>query len=814
MIPLHERSRAHGLSIPPSETNSARYDCRVVAALEEYLDLLREGCRPDRSEFLARYHSIRDILADRLDDLDFVHGAMSLVPATKSHDGANVDLLAPARLGEYRIIREIGRGGMGVVYEAEQLPLGRHVALKVLPTAASLDPRQCERFQMEAQAAGLLHHEHIVPVFGVGCDQGIHFYAMQYIVGQSLTDVIRSLRPVRPPAQLAETRKSEVDSTFGIRSTHSNALSPTRSSLHNRKHCRRVAQLGLQAALALEHAHEIGVIHRDIKPSNLLIDERDHLWVADFGLARLPHDDHELTRTGDLVGTLRYMSPEQVRGERDTIDARSDIYALGVTLYELLTLRPAFVASNRHELVSQILEDEPVKPRRVNASIPRDLETIVLKAMEKEQLGRYESARAMADDVKRFLADQPIQARRRSFVDQSIKWSRRHRPAVIASTVAMLVSLVASTAVLWAIYRRAEPAQAITRVEVISTRKKIDLPPHTVEQVLRCLTDEAGGAATEDAKRVLALAIQYCERVAKDQSHDDQDQEAGRKPLRQAGRFHINLGSTQDGDDDDDDRGVFQIDENIAARHPENVWLRAGLITTLREYAGLINLPDDSVEADASFRRSLAVAEGLLGDKNDEKHCFSTQLVRPFNNLAWELVSRRTPTHADDIGLAVRLALKTVEWEPDQAAYWNTLGVAQYRSGNFAAANQSLQTSIKLSEGGTVIDWLFLACVKHHQGDRGESQRWYEHAMEWLQQNPVGDTDEAAQLIAFRDEASELLGSAIKTTSSDPSTIVRPSTLLARNGPHRTFHRTPPFSFPISGNRGAVRVPQKAVLLN
>jgi eukaryotic-like serine/threonine-protein kinase len=761
MNSYHDRSYADPPSNRQSKIDSRPCDDRLVTALEEYVELLRDGWRPDRAEFLARHHSIGDILGDRIDDLEFVQGAMSPLAATGPHGAANVDSVAPGRLGEYRIIREIGRGGMGVVYEAEQLPLGRHVALKVLPSAASLDPRQCERFQLEAHAAGLLHHEHIVPVFGIGCDQGIHYYAMQFIVGRSLTEVIRSLRPVPTSADLTETKCSDSDPTIEVDSIHANAANPTGSSLNNRKHCRRVAQLGLQAALALEHAHEIGVIHRDIKPSNLLIDSREHLWVADFGLARLPHDDHDLTRTGDLVGTLRYMSPEQVRGERGMVDGRTDIYALGVTLYELLTLRPAFVASDRHDLPGRILEEDPVRPRRFNPSIPRDLETIVIKAMEKEPSARYDSARAMADDLKRFLADQPILARRPSFIDQSVKCARRHRAAVVASTVAMLVTLASSTAVLWATNRRLETAHEVTRVQVNTAHSTIDFSLLTFDQILQPLTVGAGAASTEDAKRVLAMAIQYYDRVAKAYSHDERNQEVSAKALRQAGCIRMKLGDTRGRDDY---RAAIQTYENIAASYPKNIWLRAGLITTLHEYAGLLNLPDDEVEADASFRRSYAVAEGLIGDKDADAHCFSTQLVGPFNNLAWDLVCRRTPAHADDAGLAVRLARQAVEWEPDQPAYWNTLGVAQYRAGDFAAADQSLHTSITLSKGGTAVDWFFLACIKHHQGDSEESQRWYDQAVEWLRQNPVHDTAEAAQLIAFRDEAAELLGSVIKTT--------------------------------------------------
>ena len=198
------------------------------------------------------------------------------------------------------------------------------------------------------------------------------------------------------------------------------------------------------------------MIHRDIKPSNLLIDGRGKLWVADFGLARIPQEEYDLTRTGELVGTLRYMSPEQVRAERGGVDKATDIYSLGVTLYELLTLRPAFSASSRQEMVQRILHDDPVRPRRINPSIPRDLETIIFKSIEKEPSARYGSAHELADDLKRFLEDQPIRARRPSLVNRAVKWSRRHRPAVVAGITALILTLTTSTAVLWESKRRTE----------------------------------------------------------------------------------------------------------------------------------------------------------------------------------------------------------------------------------------------------------------------------------------------------------------------------------------------------------------------
>jgi eukaryotic-like serine/threonine-protein kinase len=740
---------SHGTPSPSSAIIFPVDDGRVVAALEEYIQMLRGGRRHNRADFLTRHQSIAGILSERLEDLEFVQYAMSPLAETGPRGEAIEDSLKSMQLGEYRIIREVGRGGMGVVYEAEQLPLGRRVALKVLPSTASLDPRQRQRFQVEAQAAALLHHEHIVPVFGVGCDQGMHYYAMQFIDGQSLTEVIRHLRPAEPVAPLNETRTSDDSPILENGPVRSPAAKSTGSSLTHRKHSQMVAQLGIQAALALEHAHEIGVIHRDIKPSNLLIDCRDHLWVADFGLARLPQDEHDLTRTGDLVGTLRYMSPEQLRGERGVIDARSDIYALGATLYELLTLRPAFEARDRNDLLRRILDEEPAHPRRLNPSISRDLETIVLKAMEKEPSARYGSARALADDLKRFLDNQSIQARRPSLFDRTVKWSRRHRAAVVATVTAVLVTLATSTVVLWAANRRLLTAQNIAH-------ETVDRSLGALDQIIRPLTGDAGSPAADEARRVLPVAIQYYDKVSSLYSGPEPIQEVAAKAHRQAGYSRMILGRPRGLDDY---RAAIRTYENIVARYPRYIWLRAALIATLQEYAGLLTKPADAVEADASFRRALAVAEGLLDNKDADQHCFRIQLVGPFNSLAWAL-ARRPPARAGDADMAVRLARKTVEWEPEQSAYWNTLGVAYYRDGNWSAAIDALTRSIELSKGGTPADWFFLACIDQQRGKVDEARRWYDRAVTWVQQNPPPDKAQAAELEEFRYETARAIRAA------------------------------------------------------
>ena len=209
----------------------------------------------------------------------------------------------------------------------------------------------------------------------------------------------------------------------------------------DRAFCRNVARLGAEAADALDHAHGLGILHRDIKPANLLIDPHGALWITDFGLARFP-SDLSLTHTGDMVGTLRYMSPEQALARRGVVDQRTDIYALGVTLYELLTLRPAFDGRDHQELLRQIALDEPVSPRRLNPAVPRDLETIVLKAMAKDPSSRYATAQELAADLRRFMDDQPILARRPGLLERTLRWARRHKELVVTAAAILVLALI------------------------------------------------------------------------------------------------------------------------------------------------------------------------------------------------------------------------------------------------------------------------------------------------------------------------------------------------------------------------------------
>jgi WD40 repeat protein/serine/threonine protein kinase len=462
----------------------------------EFAERFRLGERPALTEYADKYPELAADIRELFPALVAIEqlGQPTQAPAV----GIPANSPMPQQLGEFRILREVARGGMGIVYEALQEALGRHVALKVLPYQSLATGNHLLRFQREARAAANLHHTNIVPVFGVGEHQGIHYYAMQFIQGQSLDSVLRELRRLRhvkdgteepektsanvdPGADVSfsladgllsghfegeptktirgsriedrgsikeqdrEPRESALvfDSPSSILDSRSSIVQQSSfSSQTHRQYFRTVARLGVQVAEALAYAHGQGVLHRDIKPSNLLLDTLGTVWVTDFGLAKAV-DSEDLTATGDIVGTFRYMAPERFQGQADS---RSDVYSLGVTLYELLTLHPVHVEGDRAHLVERILRDEPVRPRKLDPHIPRDLETIVMKATAKEPEQRYGSAKELAEDLRRFLGDRPIQARRTRIFERFGRWCRRN-PAVAGLTAVVAASLLAGTGV-------------------------------------------------------------------------------------------------------------------------------------------------------------------------------------------------------------------------------------------------------------------------------------------------------------------------------------------------------------------------------
>ena len=343
---------------------------------------------------------------------------------------------------------------MGIVYEAEQLSLQRRVALKVLPFASVLDERQLQRFRNEARAVAGLHHPNIVPVYSVGCERGVHYYAMQQVHGQPLSQLIAAIS-FRSNSKRSETRQEfrytddganqgaeSLDEFRYHQETERNAVD-TLFDTSSRDWFRRVATIGKQVADALDYAHGVAIVHRDIKPSNLLLDETGKVWVADFGLAQVD-SEAELTMTGELIGTLRYMSPEQLHGDIREVDSRTDAFSLGATLYELLTLQPVRSGSSRAALMASKVEDAAA-PRSINPAIPVDLETIVLRTIAPEADRRYRTAGELAEDLQRFLDNQPILARRATIADRFSAWSRRNQKLLWAATTVFAIIAVVST---------------------------------------------------------------------------------------------------------------------------------------------------------------------------------------------------------------------------------------------------------------------------------------------------------------------------------------------------------------------------------
>jgi WD40 repeat protein/serine/threonine protein kinase/tetratricopeptide (TPR) repeat protein len=450
--------------------SSGPVDSDLAEIVDEFTCRIQAGEALDLDDYVALFPQYAQILRDLLKDLRGLAALdQAAAPAGRTAD-AGSGLPRQAMLGDFAICAEIGRGGMGVVYEAEQISLGRRVALKVLSMAAALDVRSVERFQIEAQAAACLQDDHIVPVYAVGAEDGVPFYVMQYIEGASLAGVIAALRSLRdggaPPGD-----GRTIDLTLApdlladrFRPGRRDFRSWRTAEVGGPDYIRAVVRLAVQAAEALEHAHDQGIIHRDIKPANLLLDHSGKLWITDFGLARIVGSG-TLTATGDLPGTLRYMSPEQALGKRSLVDRRSDIYALGATLYELLSLEPAIDGHERWEILAKIGREEPTALKLRNPAVPRDLATIVAKAMAKDVADRYQTAGELAQDLNLFLEGRPINARPASPVQQAALWCRRNR-AVATLLIALAIVFTAAFVTTFTLYRNETNQRIAAQAEI------------------------------------------------------------------------------------------------------------------------------------------------------------------------------------------------------------------------------------------------------------------------------------------------------------------------------------------------------------
>lgn len=446
----------------------------------------------------------------------------------------------PGQLGEFRIIKEIGRGGMGVVYQAEQLSLQRFVALKILPFAAAIDPRHLQRFKNEALAAANLRHENIVAIYSVGCELGVHYYAMQLIEGQSLREVIEEFRSKKAQASKTENlvqSETEQDSKKTSRADDSTVQRENFTSTIQKdqqagttSYFHWVANLGRKCAVALQYAHDLGIVHRDIKPANLLVDTRGEIWITDFGLAQIA-GDNGLTMSGEFLGTLRYASPEQARVVPDTIDHRTDVYSLAATLYELLALKPIFEGSDRNELLRQIASNDPVTLRSIDPGIPGELETILLKALSKSPSDRYATAQAFGDDLDRFIHDKPILARRPTQIELARKWLRRH-PSVVVTSITLLVLVTLASLITAALIHKEQEkvseAYVRERLRADEAETQYKLARRSVDELFRVSEEELIDQPGTDSlrARLLTSVLSYYQEFL-NQRREDKDGQVG-----------------------------------------------------------------------------------------------------------------------------------------------------------------------------------------------------------------------------------------------------------------------------------------------
>jgi tetratricopeptide (TPR) repeat protein len=562
-----------------------------------------------------------------------------------------------------------------------------------------------------------------VPVFGVGSERGVHYYAMQYIDGQTVAALIGELRheagmetngSSRPAVSISvvaqellsglvappQRQACEGPSTGPYVSAPDGAVAPslvptpptaatrsTERSIRSAAYFRSVAHLGVQAAEALEHAHQLGVVHRDIKPANLLVDVRGNLWITDFGLAHC-QCQAGLTLSGDLVGTLRYMSPEQALAKRVGIDHRTDIYSLGVTLYELLTLEVAFPGRDREEILRQITLEEPRRPRRLNKALPVELETILLKAMEKSPGTRYPTVQELADDLRRFLEDKPIRARRPTLAQRVLKWGRRHRSSVIAAAVVLHLAFVALAASTWLVWVEKEQTQAAL-AEVRSNAEKARQNLETAYNILDKVYVDTAARRLPQEKELTAEDRQFLETALRFYEQFGKQNSADAKARRRTAEAYLRVGAIQE--------TLGQADNARVAYHH-------ALAISTELVAGFPNCPENRQILARCHSSQGGVFGNLLGrGQREELDAAFTEATRLQEQLVHEFPANLEYLH--DLGLtyfrmgysrlsgpftetegpvrrAVAIREKLVKENPDMFLYAQELGMSLGNLGN------------------------------------------------------------------------------------------------------------------------------------
>ncbi len=563
---------------------------RLGEAIDAWLAHSSAGSGETDQAFLAAHEDLRDLLEPMLRSPD----AADVAP-----DAPSVRKLGPkTRLGEYRIVREIGRGGMGVVFEAWHEPLDRRVALKVLAPHLTDSPRRVERFRREAAAAAKLNHPGIVPVHAVGEVDGTHFYSMDVVDGKDLAQCIHEARDRRD--------HDGAVAGFGILGG-----SPAAEA----------AQLARQVAEALAHAHAHGVIHRDVKPHNILVAD-GQARLVDFGLAK-DVGKRSLSLSGEFAGTPHYVSPEQASSKRGRMDERTDVYSLGIVLFEMLTLERPFEGETAHDVLHAIASKDPRSLRGLNVDVPRDLETICCKAIEKHPEHRYASVAEFADDLRRFLQHQPILARPPGALTRLGKLARRNRTATLAVGLAFLLAVVAP--LLFMLHcKSARDAVAAEQSRTQQALARVRGTLRHARSVLAGIVRRAAapsaasaGPSVEFARRLMQSGLGFYETFLHDYGDDPSLRADAADAYLKAGRIRLLLGK-YDAAREAIRRGL-EIASVLRAEHPN----AAGVARTVGDFHdqnGELHLRVGSLDAAAtSYAEAISTWQQAIPACHDDK---------------------------------------------------------------------------------------------------------------------------------------------------------------------------------------------------
>ncbi|MBX3420063.1 MAG: protein kinase [Pirellulaceae bacterium] len=473
----------------------------LEAIIEQFTTQLRAGEFPSIAHYQQQYPELAEEIHELLSSIAIIEQLKS-ASETRTELRHSLDSVQHLkRIGNYKILHEIGRGGMGVVFAAVHESLGRQVAIKVLPTPLLDGSKHVQRFKREAQSAARLHHTNIVSVYGAGEGEGFHYYVMDFVNGHSLSTVIADLRRASQAAAGESTSSQPADTAFA--SLRDPAV-----------RYRWAATVAAQLSDALEYAHSADILHRDIKPANILLDQRGAVWITDFGLAKDGSQAEPLTRTGDVVGTPQYMPPESLEGK---YDRRSETYAVGLVLYELVTLQPAFSGSSPAELIRAIAGGSSPSIRKSAQAIPSDLATLIDKAIAREPQLRYQSAAELKQDLLAFVQDRPISARRPSVLESLRRWSRRNPLSASLSAVsAALLVLVAATASIgyWSTTKALDEQAEISR-SLLQQKTETDSARHQAEENLVQMRAQYDRAESNVALTLTAFEEMFKQLIAR-----------------------------------------------------------------------------------------------------------------------------------------------------------------------------------------------------------------------------------------------------------------------------------------------------------